>query len=234
MRSHIRAFGAAIAVTVLVAGSAPRAAAQQTGSVILTPYVALYAPTAGLFGAREVAGPYATSLSGRHDPAFATGVNGSYWFTHRLGMEVGGAYAWSDVKALGSLSNGATTLPLSARRDAHVILGSAKAMVNLLPTWSMYNLRFGVGPAVISRGGSIYQRNELGEFTHLTDVGVATSLCSRIPLARDLFLRVRAESYMYTAKLQYRDPTDPTATYDFTSRSQHDVLLSAGVQYTFR
>jgi hypothetical protein len=115
-----------------------------------------------------------------------------------------------------------------------VWLGSVKLMTQLLPSTSRFNLRFGVGPAVISHGGEAYKADSKGEMTGLTDLGAALSLCTRLPLTSSISLRLRAENYLYQAKLGYDDRIVRSNDISFDSKLQNDLMFWVGLQLMSR
>lgn len=206
------------------------AAAQLAGSVVVTPYVGLYTPSTNLGDISASAGGNAASLKFKHQTAAAFGANVSYWFNERFALEGGAAYVASDLKGTAALNELGSLTAGSETQNAHLWLGSAKVMVQLLPAASDFNLRFGIGPAIISRGGTAYKEDAGVKLTGLTDYGAAMSLCSRLPLTRSVAIRLRAEDYMYQSKIGWRDATDPTANFDLGAKMQHDFVFSAGLQ----
>ena len=215
---------AALAVAIPAQG-------QGLGNWIFTPYVGAYVPTADLARVNLADASDFVNAKFKHDNAIALGGNLSYWFAERMGVEFGGAYAWSDAKA--SFSMGGSNLGNfagSGGENAYVLMGAAKMMFALLPPTSQTQLRFGVGPAIVNRGGTAYKADEDGKFTGLTNVGGAASLCTRIPLAGRLALRLRAEDYFYQARLKFRDASSPTDNFNFDRRFQNDLIFSAGLQ----
>jgi outer membrane protein W len=227
VRALIRA---GVAAVILVGLSSANAAAQMSGRIVLTPYAAAYVPSNDLVKASAVGGGLSVVGNAKHQAGFAYGLNGSYWLNDRTAIELGGAYAFSDVKGSLLTSDVGGVTSGSSSENAHVIFGSAKVMFHLLPPDSKFNLRLGVGPAIISRGGTAYKSDAEGKVTGLTDVGAAMSLCSRIPLAKDVGIRLRAENYLYQAKLKFVDKLDPSGSFAFDSRIQNDFIFSAGVQ----
>lgn len=205
---RLLAFTGVLALVPLVAG------AQPLGKFVLTPYVGVYAPTTDV--AKVDLG------TAEQRAGLALGATGSYWFTERAGIEVGGAYAWSKLRTIDPVD--------TFSENAGLILGAAKFMYGLFPVTSDFQLRLGVGPAIISRMGSAYKSDEEGSITGKTDFGGAVSLCTKIPLGRGMALRLRAEDYMYQAKLGYRDKLNPLDSFTADERFQHDFILSAGLQ----
>lgn len=222
MKRHGLGAGVAIVGAILAATTA---GAQTTKKVVLTPYFGMYAPTTNLLVAPGGEG------SARHKAGPTLGLNASWWLTDRVAFELGGAYAYSDARTVSPELSPVVT-SLRETRNAYVLLGSAKAMVGLFPADSKMSLRLGFGPAIISHGGSGYKDPD-GKVTGRTDVGGAISLCSKIPITDRIAVRVRAEDYLYQAKLAFRSSVDPTDDVAFDKKFQSDLLFSAGLQFAF-
>jgi hypothetical protein len=203
--------------------------AQPLGRIVITPYAGAYAPMNDVAKIRVASGGSSMARKAEHKPGFALGATGSYWFTPQYGLEVGGLYAWSDLKATGSSTEQGEFDSFSETRNAGVILAATKFMVALFPQTSDFQLRLGAGPAIITRVGSAY-KDEDGEVTGKTDFGGAVSLCTKIPLGSGIALRLRAEDYMYQAKLGVKDRPDPNDNFTFDKKFQHDFVFSAGLQ----
>jgi hypothetical protein len=201
--------------------------------IVVTPYAGAFVPSARIAEFKAQVGGIQSSLGIRQQSSLALGVSASYWFNDMAGFELGGAWAFSDARPSLGLSGEVSGLSLTGNESARVIMGSAKLMVNLLPLTDRTALRLGVGPAIISRGGSAYRADEDGEFGGLTDFGGAISLCTRLPVTDFMSLRVRAENYMYSSKLHFRDSANPTEEFRFGSKLQNDFIFSAGLQMVF-
>jgi hypothetical protein len=216
-----------LALSPLIAG------AQQRGDVVITPYLGLFAPGTDLGSISASAGGESVGASMQQQTSLTFGLNASYWFNRRVGMELGGAFTMSDLEGSFSITSPGEQFAGTFDDDAYVLFGSAKVMFNLLSETSPMNLRLGVGPAVVSHQGDAFESDEEGKFTGLTDFGAAVSLCTRIPITSALGLRVRVEDYMYQSGVRYQDRTDPDASFDFDEKFQHDVILSLGFQLPF-
>ena len=213
--STTRLLGLATAIAALAL--MPRVtAAQLNQAVILTPYAGAFVPTNDL-----ASGP----VVGKQQAAIVYGVNASAWMSDRFALEAGAAYAMSNTTGT------FRTLQPSATRDAHVWLGSLKLMTQLLPPQSKYNLRFGIGPALVTRSGKAFQADANGEVSGLTDIGAAMSLCTRIPLKDNVGLRLRAENFLYQAKLRYDSRVARANDLLFPSKVQNDLVFSIGFQF---
>lgn len=206
-----------------------RGDAQEMRRIVVTPYAGVFAPSSRVAELKSDMGGITSAIGIRQQNSLALGMNASYWFNGFAGVEVGGAWAFSDARASLALSNQVSGLSLTGNESARVIMGSAKLMVNLMPLSQRTALRLGVGPAIISRGGSAYKADDNGDFSGLTDIGGAVSLCSRIPLTDFLSLRMRAENYMYSSRLKFRD-FSTNEEFSFGSKLQNDLIFSAGLQ----
>jgi outer membrane protein W len=220
----------ALAGVVAAAMVAPAPArAQLAGKFVVTPYVGAYVPSTDIAKVNLAAGGSAIDAAVKHQAAAAFGANASYWLNDRFAIEGGLLYANSDLKGTMALNESGTLSAQSITDHANLWLGSAKLMVQVLPQDSPFNLRFGIGPAIISRSGSAYKAEAGEKITGLTDFGAAMSLCSRLALTPNLGLRVRVENYMYNAKIGYESSSSQGFTFD--SRMQNDLVLSAGLQF---
>lgn len=204
-------------------------AAQLAGGVIVTPYAGVYVPTNDIisFGVNRTG---SNTANVKHQTAFLSGVNVSYWLTDRIGLEGGAAYTKSGVQGDLLVENTGGSTFQRATEYAHIWLGSAKMMVQLFPQTSDFNLRLGLGPAIVSRAGKAYSSDAEGKVTGKTDIGGVLSLCSRVPVSNMIAVRLRAEDYMYSGKIGYKSSVSPADNLSFDSRFQHDLVFSAGLQ----
>ena len=216
-------------LAIAVAAAPGGLAAQVAGGVIVTPYAGVYVPTNDIVSV-AVSRSGAAAANVKHETAFLSGVNVSYWLTDRIGLEGGAAYTKSGVKGNLLVENTGGSTFETATEYAHIWLGSAKMMVQLLPRTSEFNLRLGLGPAIVSRAGKAYTSDSEGKVTGKTDIGGVLSLCSRMPLSKMVSVRLRAEDYMYSGKIGYKSSVSPTESLNFDSRFQHDLVFSAGLQ----
>ncbi len=217
-----------LAGLVLAGLVAPRLApAQDAGRIVVTPYVGAYVPTANLTRATFTEGSLTATADVKQQTAAAASMNVSFWLDERFALEGGVAYASSKMKSTVT----ASFAPAQVNTNyANVWLGSAKLMMRLLPSTSSFNVRLGVGPAIISRGGSAYASDASGGLSGLTDLGGVASLCTRIPLGSVAALRVRAEDYLYSAKFKATSVDQTASYYTFASRTQNDLVFSVGLQ----
>jgi len=213
---------------------AARAGAQQSRRIVVTPYAGMFMPSDKLAELRADVSGLPRVMGMRQQSSLAMGAGASYWFNDFAGVELGGAWAFSDVVPSLGLASQVPGLSSTRNESARVLMGSAKLMVNLFRLNQRSAVRLGVGPAIIQRGGAAYDADSNGEFTGLTDFGGAVSLCTRLPLTDFLALRVRAENYMYSTRLGYRSRETSNEEFNFQSRMQNDFIFSAGLQMVWR
>lgn len=218
--------GAGLLLSVL----APVAGAQPKRTWVFTPYVGVFVPANDVAKLSAEAGGMSAAMTAKHDNALALGANASFWLTERSAIEAGGAYAFSHLGGNFRIDEGTGTTAGTANEHAFVTMGTLKFMYALLPAGSERQVRFGIGPAVIYRGGTAYKADADGTVLGRTNVGGAASLCTRFQLAGPLSLRLRAEDYMYQARLKFRDAADPSGNFTFDRRFQNDFIFSAGLQ----
>jgi hypothetical protein len=216
---------AAIAAVVPLA-----ALAQPLGKIVVTPYVGVFAPNVELAKIKQTDG--SGSLASRIEQlnGLALGATGAYWFAQRAGIEVGAVYARSNVRSTFVLNQPGEFETFYETENAGLILGAVKLMVGLFPTTSDFQLRLGVGPALIAHVGSAYRADAERTITGRTNVGGAVSLCTKVPIANRMALRLRIEDYMYSAELGWTDKASPVDKFKFDRRFQHDFVLSTGLQ----
>jgi hypothetical protein len=221
---------ASTVVTSLAAASI--AGAQAERRIVVTPYAGVFVPATRVAHIRSDIGGIDHVIGIRQQSALALGANVSYWFSNLTGLELGGAWAFSDAQPTSGFSS---VFPgaLNGTESARVLFASAKLMLNLIPFTERRALRFGVGPAIISHGGSAYDSGANGKFSDLTDFGGAVSLCSRLPMTDFLSLRLRAESFIYSSKPRFEGTAVPQGNYEFAARIQNDFIFSAGLQMVF-
>jgi hypothetical protein len=216
--STIRRLMLATAAVAAIAVTVP--AQQLQPGWVFTPWIGAYVPTTDFtrFSASDEGEVFRGTV--RHQRGVALGGNASYWFGERMGVEFGGAYAWSHADIKSDFE--------SFDDHAYLMMGTAKMMFALLPPGEGTQLRLGVGPAVIRRGGTAYEEDE-GEFKGLTNLGGAVSLCTRFALTDRIALRLRAEDFIYRSRLTFHDDS-PGSDPRFDKKMQNDLVFSAGLQ----
>ena len=205
------------------------ASAQLGGKFVLTPYVGVYSPANDIAKIDVGSSQLGARMSAKHESSAAYGANLSYWMSDNWAFELGGAYSASGLRSSGLIADPTGSTAGAATEGAHIVLGSAKMMMQLFPSTSDFNMRLGFGPAIISRGGSAYASDADGKVTGLTDLGAAISLCSRLNFTQNLGVRVRVEDYIYQGRLGWA-ATNPSESFTFPEKMQHDFVISAGLQ----
>lgn len=222
---RVVSFTVGVALVPLTAG------AQPLGKIVVTPYVGAYAPANELarMRAHRVGNAVAANVAQRN--GLALGATGALWFAPRVSVELGAVYVWSDLSSEFAFSQpGSLGSAVPVVDNAGLLMGAAKLMVGLFPATSDFQLRFGAGPAIITRIGSAYKADADGKITGRTDLGGALSLCTKVPIGSRVALRLRVEDYMYQARLGWQSATNPAASFRYEERFQHDLVLSAGLQ----
>ena len=208
--------------------------AQMKGRVIITPYVGVYAPSTDVFKLSRVESGTTVSFSAKHQAAAAVGASASMRLDGRFAIEAGGMYSRNTLRADLLMNQVGTVTTSHASDEANVWAGTLKLMFETLPSGSEHNLRLGLGPAIITRGGPAYRAVAAGRMDGLTDVGAALSLCTRVPLGSFADLRLRAEDLVYQARQTWESQTIPGASLKSDPRLQHDFVLSVGLQMGLR
>ena len=219
----------AIQPLAVLLGLLPSTALSQSHEFVLTPLVGVYVPTSDIARSTVSDGERTVTSSLRQRPAVIYGGTLSYWLSGRVAIEGSTLYSSSRLEASVKSTERGAFIAESMADDASLWLGTMKVLVQLRPPASGFNMRFGFGPAIITRGGAAYRSNAEGTPTGLTDVGAALSLCTRIPLTTKLSVRLRGEDYMYRGKLGWAD-LDPNSSYMFGSGTNNDVVFSLGLQ----
>jgi hypothetical protein len=217
-----------VALGLAIWGSA--AQAQEIPRLVITPYAGVYVPTTNLGAVAAHGQAVGARASLGQQAGLALGANASVWITPRVAVEAGLVYAMSDLKSSMAVALPGSPSSIVPEADAWVAFGSLKLMMQLLPVWSPTNLRFGVGPAIIRRGGAAYTGDEPGHLAGTANYGAAASLCTRLPVTERVGIRLRAETFVYRARLRFEDPDEPGRNFAFPSRVQTDFVLSGGLQ----
>ena len=204
--------------------------AQPLGKIVVTPYVGVFAANTELARTKQTQGSASLSSGIELRNGLALGATGTYWFARRAGIEVGALYAWSDLQRTFTLDQPGDFETFYDSHNAGVIVSTAKLMVGLFPARSDFQLRLGIGPALIAHVGSAYNARAEGIITRRNNFGGAISLCTKVPLATRIALRLRVEDYMYESRLGWKDVSNPADNFKFDKRFQHDFVLSTGLQ----
>ena len=149
---RVVSFTVGVALVPLTAG------AQPLGKIVVTPYVGAYAPANELAKMRAHAVGSAVAANVAQRNGLALGATGALWFAPRVSVELGALYVWSDLSSEFAFSQpGSLGTAVPVVDNAGLLMGAAKLMVGLFPATSDFQLRFGAGPAIITRMGSAYK-----------------------------------------------------------------------------
>lgn len=201
-----------------LAGQAPGAS--------LTPYLGLYAPTAD--AARLGDG---TAL--RQEASIALGGRLSIPIFRRVGLELSGEYAPSDLHVHNDSPGQLERLDGFAETvDAHVVSGAARLSWAVISPHPGIDLRVSGGLGIVDHGGSAYSSR-----IHRTRFGGAVGVSAGVGLAGLVQMRLGIDDYVYRSDLTPiafplgrldASAIPITAPSDF-QRTQHDVHVSLGV-----
>jgi hypothetical protein len=200
---------------LLVALSFNPALAQVPGvSVDIEPVVGLYIPFTKLV---EEQNPELGNLIAEQKEAFAIGGRLSVLFAGPVGVEGNFMYAFSDVDRQ---EDGQTT-----KQNGYVWIGDARLLFNIVP--GPINFFLTGGMAWIGRGGDAYDRVVDGK----TNVGAVFGVGVKVSLGQ-LAFRGDAQGYRYNAQLTVNEATTGIPI-DLGEQTQYDVVMSAGVSFSF-
>jgi hypothetical protein len=198
--------------------------------IVITPYIGVYVPTSDVFRFGAAQNGTTVSFDARHQPAPALGASASVWLDDRFTIEASGLYSRNTLRADLSMNQLGFATVSHANSDANVWAGALKLLVQALPKESGVNLRVGVGPVLITRGGPAYRAADEGRMTGLTNVGGAVSLCTRVPLGHVAAIRLRAEDFVYRARQRWESQILTGSELRSDPRTQHDLVASLGLQ----
>ena len=130
-RDFIRA---SVAIATILAAMPGAAAAQTAGQFIFTPYVGAYVPSSDLGSFRDRVDGIPLTAKLKHESAFALGLNASYWMNDRVAIELGTAYAMTDLT--GTVRSDWLDTSLAARASPPVGGGDGQAEIRQRPARS--------------------------------------------------------------------------------------------------
>jgi Outer membrane protein beta-barrel domain len=194
--------GRALCVGTLVAVSAQPLLAQR---ISLAPNIGVYIPTTELVKA-------ASGEQFKQEMSITVGGRMGIFFTERLGLELTGAYAPSDLKVTQSGFG-------DQNEDANVFTGSGRLSYQLMPYTSPIAFIVTGGVGVVNRSGAFYQNMQ-----DKTDIGGTVGASVRFRVGSLLRLQLNAEDYVYKPKGDI-----PGFSPGDEKKTQHDVHLSVGI-----
>jgi len=192
----------ALCVGILLAVGAQPLLAQR---ISLSPNIGVYIPTTELVKA-------ASGEEFKQEMSITVGGRMGIYFTERLGLELTGTYAPSDLKVTQSGFG-------DQQEDANVFTGSGRLSYQLMSSSSPINFIVNGGVGVVNRSGSFYEGMQ-----DKTDIGGTLGAGVRFQIGSLLRLQINAEDYVYKPKgdIPGFSPGDETKT-------QNDVHLSVGI-----
>lgn len=166
----------------------------------------------------------------RQATSVSLGSRLTVWLPGRVGIEFTVNYAPSDVKGIGAYS-GAFAGPTAA----HVMAGSAKALVRQGSPDATPAFHVGGGVGIVDYGGPAYSFGDL-QSGHASFSGIVTGGAT-FGLSSSLAMRLDAEDYVFIAHFQcsynYQDRGVCAAVnqggQNSSSKLQNDLVLSLGL-----
>jgi hypothetical protein len=186
---------------LLVVGAQPLLAQR----ISISPDIGVYIPTTELVKA-------ASGEEFKQEVSLTLGGRMGIFFTDRLGLELTGAYAPSDLKITQSGLG-------DQNQDANVFTGSGRISYQLMPFSSPIAFIVTGGVGVVNRSGTFYEGME-----NKTDIGGTLGASARFRLGSLLRLQINAEDYVYKPKGDI-----PGFSPGDEKKTQNDVHLSLGI-----
>jgi outer membrane protein with beta-barrel domain len=192
----------ALCVGMLLAVTAKPLLAQR---ISVAPNIGVYIPTTELVKA-------ASGEQFKQEMSITLGGRVGIFFTERLGLELTGAYAPSDLKVTQSGF-------ADQNQDANVFTGSGRLSYQLVPYTSPIAFIVTGGVGLVNRSGTFYAGMQ-----DKTDIGGTIGASARFRIGSLLRLQINAEDYLYKPKGDI-----PGFSPGDEKKTQNDVHLSLGV-----
>jgi len=186
---------------LLVSGAHPVHAQR----ISIAPNIGVYIPTTELVKA-------ASGEQFKQEVSLTVGGRVGILLTRRLGLELTGAYAPSDLKITQAGFG-------DQNQDANVFTGSGRISYQLIPLSSPLGFELTGGVGVINRSGDFY-----ASMQDRTDIGGTVGATTRFRLGKLLRVQLSAEDYVYKPKGDI-----PGFTSSDEKKTQNDVHLSFGL-----
>lgn len=179
-----------------LAAAAPGTAVAQ-GGVNLTPWAGAYIPT------RNEIGDVDNALS--RDISVIGGARLTFWGTGILGFEVTGGYAPARI----------ADETINETRNTNLLAASGRLLLALSPVTNPVGFYIGAGPALITRGRSVFNEDRSS-----TDFGGTAGIGMRFALGETgrTALRLDVEDYFYNGDFGGGD------------EFQNDIVASLGLE----
>lgn len=173
--------------------------------ISFSPNIGVYIPTTELVKA-------ASGEEFKQEMSITLGGRMGISFTERLGLELTGSYAPSDLKVTQSGFGDQQT-------DANVFTGSGRLSLQLMPYSSPIAFIVTGGVGVVNRSGTFYDGME-----NKTDIGGTLGASARFRIGSLLRLQINAEDYVYKPKGDI-----PGFSPGDEKKTQNDVHVSVGI-----
>jgi outer membrane protein with beta-barrel domain len=194
--------GCALCVGMLLAVGTQPLLAQR---ISVAPNIGVYIPTTELVKA-------ASGEQFKQEMSITLGGRVGIFFTERLGLELTGDYAPSDLKVTQSGF-------ADQNQDANVFTGSGRLSYQLIPYTSPIAFIVTGGVGVVNRSGAFYAGMQ-----DKTDIGGTVGASARFRLGSLLRIQINAEDYLYKPKGDI-----PGFSPGDEKKTQNDVHLSLGI-----
>ncbi len=205
----------AIAGLVLVSAVVTPGTARAQAKFELTPFFAsFYALTT----VTDDANGDGTGLKLQQTNAPTYGARLTYWLSRTMGIEFGGAYSKSGIRAF---SNDTSTGGVSFAVTGNMVSANARFLYRPERT----NLHFIIGGGIVHRGGTFWKDAHTNSGTKVTTPAAVLGAGVRASVTPKFALNVSLESNLYSF-----DPDGPATANK--SKFQADLLLSIGVPIT--
>lgn len=172
--------------------------------ISIAPNIGIYVPTTELVKA-------ASGEEFKQEMSITVGGRLGIFLSDRIGLELTGAYAPSDLKITQSGFG-------DQAEDANVFTGSGRISLQVIPTSSPVSFLVTGGVGVVNRSGAFY-----ASMQDKTDIGATVGASAGFRLGKLLRIQLSAEDYIYKPKGEI-----PGFTAD-ENRTQNDIHLSLGV-----
>lgn len=193
---RIRGITPALLAAAALAVAVPSTAEAQ-GGVNLTPWAGAYIPT------RNEIGDVDNALS--RDVSVIGGARLTFWGTGILGFEVTGGYAPARI----------ADETINETRNTNLLAASGRLLLALSPVTKPVGFYIGAGPALITRGRSVFNEDRSS-----TDFGGTAGIGMRFALGESgrTALRLDLEDYFYNGDFGGGD------------EFQNDIVASLGLE----
>jgi hypothetical protein len=192
-----------VASGVLLAAGAHPLMAQR---ISIAPNIGVYVPTAELVKAASGDSSFKQEIS------LTLGGRVGIYFSERLGLELTGSYAPSDLKFT-------QTGLADQNQDANIFTGSGRITYQIVPFSGPVAFQVTGGVGVINRSGAFYAGT-----SKKTDIAGTFGASARFRLGSLLRLQLSAEDYLYKPKADI-----PGFDASAVKKLQNDIHMAIGI-----